>query len=208
MKRRIRIPRAALALALAVVAGFAAISLSGSASASTTTKPAMGIVRTYFGGHLQEHVVPAALAKKINSENWAGLSIAQLASAGIHPGMGGAAHATIQAAPAHAAKTNAVHPDSGSGCNYDLDDDMCIYVQGTGLYVSSWDTQVVNNFELESCTYAGYWSNGGLYTTSNEVCGNGDYWAYLTVDRNFLNQTQLCNTWVNWGGRPCLTVHT
>ena len=83
-----------------------------------------------------------------------------------------------------------VHPDSGSGCNYDLDDDMCIYVQATGLYVSSWDTQVVNNFNLDSCTYAGYWVNGGLYTTSNEVCGTGDYWAYLTVDRNFLNQTQ------------------
>jgi hypothetical protein len=70
------------------------------------------------------------------------------------------------------------------------------------------DTQVVNNFDLESCTYAGYWVNGGLYTTSNEVCGDGDYWAYLTVDRNLLNQTQLYNTWVSWGGRPCLTVHT
>jgi hypothetical protein len=196
--------RAALALALTVVAGFAALSMSGTAKASTTPGPGTGIVRTDFGGQMEEHVVPAALAEKINSGNWKGLSAAQLASAGVYPGMGGAAHATLLPAAASAK----LIPNSGSGCNYDLDDDMCIYVQGEGLYVSSWDTQVVNNFNINGCTYAAYWVNGALWTTSNETCGNGDYWAYLTVDANFGNQTQLCNTWVNWGGRPCLTVHT
>ncbi len=164
--------------------------------------PATGTVTTDFGGHLQKHVVDAALAAKINSGNWKGLTKAELASAGIFPGRGdGATDAAV-------ARATAVTPDTGSGCNYGIvNGATCIYVFGTGLTTTSWDTSVSNPLGIDTCTYAGYWVDGVLAITSNEVCGDGAFWAYDTGTVTWPNQTQLCNTWVNFGGKPCLVVH-
>jgi hypothetical protein len=43
--------------------------------------------------------------------------------------------------------------------------------------------------------------------TSNEVCGNGTFWAFDVGRVTFPNQTQLCNSRVNFTGHPCLVVH-
>jgi hypothetical protein len=67
---------------------------------------------------------------------------------------------------------------------------------------------VTNPFGLEKCTYAGYWINGRLAITSNEVCGNGIFWVFDVGRVTYPNQTQLCNSWVNFTGHPCLVVHT
>ncbi len=116
--------------------------------------PATGTVTTDFGGHLQKHVVDAALAARINSGNWKGLTTAQLASAGIFPGMPrGVTYARV-------AVRHAAIPDTGSGCNFDVvAGSMCIYVYGSGRTTTEWDTSVANPFGLEKCTYAGYWFN-------------------------------------------------
>jgi hypothetical protein len=167
-------------------------------------------------------VVAAALAAKINSGNWKNLTKAQLASAGIRPGMPGIAinapvAVAVAVAKAPAATTAmtgtavpaAVSPDTGSGCNFNVvAGSMCIYVYGTGLKTTSWDTSVANPLGIDTCTYAGYWVNNVLATTSNEVCGNGEFWAYDVGTITWRNQTQLCNTWVNFGGKPCLVVHS
>jgi hypothetical protein len=172
------------------------------AKAANASSPATGTVTTDFGGHLQKHVVGAALAARINSGNWKGLTKAQLASAGIFPGM------PHNAKDAPVAVARAVTPDTGSGCNFDpVSGSMCIYVYGTGLTTTDWDTSVSNPWGLSKCTYAGYWVNNRLWTTSNEVCGNGAFWAYDVGTITWPNQTQLCNTWVNFSGKPCLVVH-
>jgi hypothetical protein len=164
--------------------------------------------------HIENHVVPAALASKINSGNWRDLSTQQLASAGIHPGMNpGIGKSTTTAAPQPRSaplqpKPVSFRPQSASGCNFSTYDQMCIYVTGSGLKVNDWDTSVSNYFGLDKCTYAGYWVAGVLFRTSNTVCGNGDFWAYWAPNRYFINGTRLCNTWVNWAGKPCETVHS
>jgi hypothetical protein len=161
--------------------------------------------------HVVNHVVPAALANKINSGNWRDLSTQQLASAGIHPGMNsGTTKITAVVKPKQKIQTKpaSVQPQSASGCNFSTYDQMCIYVYGSGLKVNEWDTSVSNYFARNTCTYAGYWVAGVLFRTSNTVCGNGDFWAYWAPNRYFINGTQLCNTWVNWAGKPCETVHS
>jgi hypothetical protein len=166
--------------------------------------PATGIVKTDFGGHLQKHVVSAALAARINSGNWKGLSMAQLASAGISPSAKGAI-----VAKAKATAKAGVTPRTGSGCNFNLvAGSMCIYVFGTGRTVTEWDTSVANPLGIDTCTYAGYWVNGSLLGISNTVCGNGEFWAYDVGTITWPNQTKLCNTWVNFSGEPCIVVHT
>jgi hypothetical protein len=177
-------------------------------------------VITDFGGHLQKHVVGAALAARINSGNWKDVTVAQLASAGIFPGMGNSAAGTATAvakAPARAAVTAMtasaapaiITPDTGSGCNYNsAAGSMCIYVYGTGLKVTEWDSSVANPTQIDTCTYAGYWVNNKLLTTSNETCGDSSFWAFDTGTVTWPNQTQLCNTWIGFPGKPCLVVHT
>jgi hypothetical protein len=185
---------------------------------ATAATPAMGTVTTDFGGHSQHHVVDAALAAQINSGDWKDLTIAQLASAGIFPGMSDSAtDALVAKAAASAAVTAttgtadpaAVTPDTGSGCNFNaVAGSMCIYVDGTGLTVTSWDTSVANPLGIDTCTYAGYWINDALALTSNEVCGDGAFWAYDSGTVTWPNQTKFCNTWVNFSGEPCLVVHS
>lgn len=160
--------------------------------------------RVQQSGKVVNHAVPAALAAKINSGNWGQVSTQQLASAGIRPGMS-AAGTGITAVVKPAPQTR---PLSASGCNYFSADIMCIYVTGKGLHVDDWDTSVANILGLYKCSYAGYWVAGVLTATSNVVCGNGDFWAYYTPLRYYINGTKLCNTWLNWNGKPCETVHS
>jgi hypothetical protein len=210
-----------IAVFLAVVAMTAlGMLIPTMAKAASASGPATGTVMTDFGGHLQKHVVAAALAEKINSGDWKGLTKAQLASAGIRPGMPGSATelpvpvAVAKAPAATTAMTGtaaraAVTPDTGAGCNFNVvAGSMCIYVYGTGLKTTSWDTSVANPLGIDTCTYAGYWVDDVLAITSNEVCGDGEFWAYDVGTITWPNQTQLCNTWVNFGGKPCLVVHT
>lgn len=202
---KIRSVITAFVAALACVLGAASTSYASSA-------PATGVVRVESNGHIENHVVAAVLASKINSGNWRNLSTQQLASAGIHPGMnpglGKIATAAVAPKLKFQSKPVSFAPESASGCNSSTYDSMCIYVTGSGLKVNDWDTSVSNYFGLDKCTYAGYWVAGVLYRTSNEVCGDGDFWAYWAPNQYFINGTQLCNTWVNWAGKPCETVHS
>ncbi|HEY6493627.1 MAG TPA: hypothetical protein VIZ43_10160 [Trebonia sp.] len=204
MGKRLRI-----AVVISAFAMTAALGTLVPAAAEAAT-PAVGTVTTDFGGHLQEHVVDAALATQINSGNWKGLSVEQLASAGIYPGMGNKSTDVQLPPPVAVAKPpSIITPDTGSGCNFNATaGSMCIYVTGTGLKTTEWDSSVSNPLGIDTCTYAGYWVNGQLLTTSNEVCGDGAFWAYDSGTVTWPNQTKLCNTWVNFGGEPCITVHT
>jgi hypothetical protein len=201
MGRRFRI-----AIAISAVAVTAALGTLVPAVAKAAG-PATGTVTTDFGGHLQKHQVGAALAARINSGNWKGLTVAQLASAGIFPGKALRTTGTPVAVAKAAAKGRVI-PHTGAGCNFNaVAGSMCIYVYGTGQTVTEWDTSVANPLGHDTCTFAGYWVNNSLLGTSNEVCGDGAFWAYDVGTITWPNQTKLCNTWVNFNGEPCLVVH-
>lgn len=179
--------------ALAIIAAFFGLMVAAvPAGAASSTSAATGIVNVQGA----KHVVSASLAHKINSGEWRGLRTADLAKAGIHPNMALPNGTKIQAS------TGGAHTDSASGCS----GRVCIYVFGTGLHVDDWDTSATNSSYL--CTYAGYWVAGVLTGTSNVVCGSGDFWAYWTPARYYINGTRLCNTWLNLSGKPCETVHS
>jgi hypothetical protein len=166
-----------------------------SSTAGATAQGATGTVRVQD----RTYVVAADLANKINSGDWLGLSAEQLAGAGIHPDMplpdGTRITATLN--------SQSVVPDSASGCSQRV----CIYVFGSGLHVDDWDTSATNASYL--CTYSGYWTAGVLTGTSNVVCGSsGQFWAYWTPLRYYINGTRLCNTWLHLAGKPCETVHS
>src|SRR6185312_1856149 len=56
---------------------------------------------------------------RINSRNWEGLTVEQLASAGIHPGMGNSTTKVQLPPPVAVAKPpSLITPDTGSGCNF------------------------------------------------------------------------------------------
>jgi len=97
-----------------------------------------------------------------------------------------------------------VQTDSASGCN----DLVCIYVYGSGLTVQDWDASADNWDNADVCTYAAYWAPPNtIIATTNEVCGNGDFYAVWKGPLKFSGKTEICNTFVHFAGKPCETVH-
>lgn len=163
-----------------------------SVASTVATSNSSGVVQVQD----RQYVVSAGLASKINSQDWSGLTQLQLASAGIHPGMA----APDGSLPSVVARSG-VQPDSAFGCTANV----CIYISGSGLLVNEWDTSVSNN--VYTCTFAAYWVRGSIYSTTNSVCGNSDFWGYWAAGRTFVDGSQLCNTWAGFAGKPCETIH-
>lgn len=95
-----------------------------------------------------------------------------------------------------------LRPMSASGCSIEV----CIDVEGHGLYVDSWSTTAFGNV---GCSYAVYKDNGKYLRITDSICptssGDGVYfytWAYPAGGK-FPNHTQLCNTWYYVRGTPC-----
>ncbi len=121
----------------------------------------------------------------------------------------------VMVVPAEAASRAAVHqthagvakaaqstlPQSASGCNQNV----CIYVTGSGLHVDSWTSSAVGPV---GCTTANF--DAGSEHAHYKVCSdnNGNYFVNPGINRNFANGTKLCNSWDNIPGYPCETVHS
>lgn len=91
------------------------------------------------------------------------------------------------------------------GCDYtDWPPTVCIYVFGDEDYVHSWDTSYSKL--TYGCHFAGYWQSGTLIATTPTVCGDGPFWGYWEPGWFFADNAQLCNTWSNDSGRPCITI--
>jgi hypothetical protein len=73
-------------LIIGLVASMACVLAIAPSSFASSSSPT-GIVRVQQSGQVVNHVIPASLAAKINSGDWGGPSMDQLASAGIRPGM-------------------------------------------------------------------------------------------------------------------------
>ncbi len=124
----------------------------------------------------------------------------QAAALGIKPGM---ADANGQI-PTISMESGSVQPDSASGCNKDV----CIYVTGSGLHVSKWETTAY--FSSGSCSIAAFWVNHRLTHTSDLICHPTGGWYHYTWSNpgNFADNTKVCNTWTHRDGEPCETVHS
>lgn len=157
--------------------------------------------------------VPVDLANRIASG--ASVSMAELAQAGITPGMpptDGPPVRTQASFQTSAGVANgglgvdAVTPASHAGCNLLV----CINVQGSGLYVDTWSTSGSDTRVGQLCTFPTYWKKGSVWFTGQVSCheGPGTFGDIAFTERNFDNGAELCNTWAAIPGRPCATVHS
>ena len=104
------------------------------------------------------------------------------------------------ASPASAAPL--ISPLTASGCNQDV----CIYVEGSGTQVTYWSTTA--SLPASMCTVANYWANGVLVYEGNTKCGSsgGRVSSYWSNPGYFAAGTVLCNTWTGIPGKPCETI--
>ena len=93
--------------------------------------------------------------------------------------------------------------DSASGCN----GSVCIFLTGTGLYVSDWTTRAYPTSYV--CSSPRFWRNGVLVATGSTACGGaGSEFVAHYGSGWFSDGDVLCSTWTNLPGRPCETVHS
>ena len=123
-------------------------------------------------------------------------------------GSGGLPSVHATGSTAHAVGTG---PLSATGTNQDV----TIYVVGSGLWVDSWWTSALA--PKAEYTWASFWVNGTIVSQSNTIWTNpaqgeavaiwGGLPGYPTGQGSFPNGTQLCVTWFQIPGKPCETVH-
>jgi hypothetical protein len=97
-----------------------------------------------------------------------------------------------------------IMPDSANGCSGAI----CIFVTGSGLHVSNWETTVVLSKSM--CSTASFLVNGVLWASGVSECGpaNAQLASNWSNPGNFPNGSVLCNTWSGISGKPCETVHS
>lgn len=95
-----------------------------------------------------------------------------------------------------------ISPQTASGCNQDV----CIYVEGSGTQVTYWSTTAA--LPASMCTVAKYWANGVLVYEGNTKCGSSgaQVFSYWSNPGYFAAGTVLCNTWTGVPGKPCETI--
>jgi hypothetical protein len=128
------------------------------------------------------------------------MTIEQAAKLGIHPGMPGP-NGTI---PIVKLSTLKIQPADAYGCNQSV----CITVTGQGRFVQAWDTKAY--FANYTETFAIYWLNGKVETTSRSFYAVPGDWAYVDFapEEYYPNNSQVCNTWFAHSGKPCETIQS
>lgn len=186
--RKLRVVALAAAVALGTALTVAASAVPDPSAAASPTLAAGSTIYLPSGKAV---VLPKDFDK---------LTIPELAKLGIGPNMNNEGGATV------VAKSGAVaQPLSASGCNKQV----CIYVTGTKLHITAWQSTGVSAPAI--CTYAAFWRNTTIMSTTPEICGpqNTTYVATKGgLPADFLNGTILCNSWVSIAGKPCETVHS
>ena len=187
--------RAALLVAIVLaLAGLTASPAMSPASASSTASTTM----VGLNGTLRQ--VPTSLATRVRSGQVGGLTAAQLSQLGIRPGT------RYKSEPLPTIKVVSkvtAHPDSASGCT-GFWSQVCIYINGSHRYIHTWNTSWLG--AGSGCTFGiWWWGNFEDYTTSPDVCGNGNFYGYWTPNLNFPTG-KACNTWLGTSLEPCETI--
>jgi hypothetical protein len=190
-----------IASALFVLATAIAATATTSTSASAGGPPPSPNPTTTITVVDKQATISSALAAKL--QTGAAMTDGELRAAGIRPGM---TPADGSPPPVAIASPSGVTTQSASGCDWTSGlGSVCIYVVGTGLWVSDWDTSAA--ISLYRCAYAIYWVNAVVTGTSNTVCGSfTTFWAYYNPNRNYSNNTTLCVRWSGVAGLPCVKI--
>lgn len=156
-----------------------------------------------------ERAAPAAqeraqgLPFKISPEEFSAMSREDLAELGIGPGMSAPGYGRATATAEQAEGEEGPSIMSARGCNVAV----CIEVIGTGLWVDRWRTTGYTSEPV--CTFAAYWRNNRIIQTSNTVCGGAftQFFSEWPGGRGrYAHGDQLCNTWVEIPGKPCILI--
>ncbi|MCA1783765.1 MAG: hypothetical protein LC679_16820 [Intrasporangiaceae bacterium] len=93
-------------------------------------------------------------------------------------------------------------PQDAQGCN----GQVCIRVEGTGLVVDSWETWF--DAPAATCTQANFIQDDTVINHSAPTCSDGPARFRVTWNNpgSYPHGTQLCNTWANAIGKPCITI--
>lgn len=185
---------------------FPALSQETGSSASRPSGSRAGVGIVIVQG--TEHAVPSDLADAINSGDWGNLTLAQLAQAGITPGMTAPGGGRPITHVSHRLEQG-FEPESAIGCTGLFNSRVCIYVYGKSLHVDRWNAAWLRFFGSPPyvCTFAAYWVNNNIIETTNQACGNGSFYTYWTPNRDFPDHSQVCNTYVGVASKPCETIH-
>jgi hypothetical protein len=122
------------------------------------------------------------------------MTTTELAVLGIVPGMGpGTTAGGTTSRPE-------VRPQNATSCGLFV----CTEVTGNGTLVYSWLTQLKTPKRV--CSFAAFWVRGDIVATSTQVCGT-KLTAYMTsMPRRFSDGSKLCNSWVNYSEKRCITI--
>jgi hypothetical protein len=115
-------------------------------------------------------------------------------------------HSTMTSSPAaQAVRGHTVVPRTGGGCNADV----CITVNGSGLYVNYVFTSAHNPNPYSVYTHPYITANGSTVKTgpSRTIAAGATSSYTWNAQRNFANGTVICAGWPGISGYPCATVH-
>ncbi len=131
-------------------------------------------------------------------------TVSDWAKYGVHPDMSGPN--TYYQAQIVAVKpsSGSVVPDTHNGCNQNV----CIFVEGNGLEVSSWGTSAYFP-QANQCSYPVFLNNNSVVYTGPEYCGGpGNTGIYNRPGFPYMypSPVNLCNEWPGINGEPCAYV--
>lgn len=220
---RSMVPKTTLLAGLAALVGV--VAFSPPANAVTQTASTSSITRVAGSssdtGLLKGTIITLASGKTARlPKNWSEMTRADLAAIGIAPNQTSAAakaagftsNTGVTAPPSQRSfggtpKTSGlIRPNSASGCN----SYVCIYVAGSGLRIDSWQTKRVATGGM--FTFSVWWDSYThvfLTGSGTYVPASGTVWSNLlaiAMPHTFPAPTQLCNTWENISGKPCINL--
>ena len=197
----------------AVAATFSALVPTGAMAASVQPSNVNSAApTTKAGALLKGDVLTLPDGSKVKlPKNWSEMTLQDLASLGIKPGMQPAAQKgtlspSSESAPSATATAagKGVTPYSATGWN----DSVFISITGTKWLVDKWYTTASDFWP--TCTFAVYWwTQSEIWATSNQVCSGYDaaYYSQWPYGFSTLQNVWLCNSWATINGKPCLYVH-
>lgn len=112
-----------------------------------------------------------------------------------------------------------IQPDTATGTNQDV----TIYIQGSGLNVTGWETSAEQFSGCDAPTsyfwakhpngnsyyLVDYWWYSGPCLTVPSGYQTIQWWADTTAALGqYVNGTSLCNSWEPFPGYPCETIHS
>ena len=187
---------------MTLAAGALAFASTGQAAAAPRPSgppPEMGVVSVL--GH--KNIVPKRLADEINSKDWSRLTLAQLAQAGIYPGMGSGGRVMSKKEAEGSGDVSVLSAKKCKGTKNK--NQVCLTITGKKLKVTEMSTRWYAKYTRYSI--ASFWKGSNIIHTSQTIHGSGWLGYYWGKDQKFKDGTTICTTWQEISYKPCAKIH-